>query len=61
MTNNPLQVYDFTSKQTMLKYVDSRLSELRENLEATNIDHRLSDDYRGRIAELKQIKEYLTE
>ena len=48
-------------QQALMNYINRRITDWRESLEAPFIDHRLADYYRGRIAELKELKEQLTE
>ena len=61
MSQAPLKMTLFTDHQALMKYIASRLADLSESLEAPFIDHRLADYYRGRIAELKELKQQLIE
>ena len=61
MSQAPLKMTSFTDRQALLTYAERRIEDLRLSLEAPFIDHRLADYYRGRIAELKELKEQLTE
>lgn len=61
MSRTALKHLSFTDRQTLLAYTTARIADLRESLEAPFIDPRLADYYRGRIAELKELKEQLTE
>ena len=61
MSKDALQFMNFADRQTLLAYTTARIADLRESLEAQFIDPRMADYYRGRIAELKELKEQLTE
>ena len=61
MSKDALQFMNFADRKTLLAYTTARIADLRESLEAPFIDPRLADYYRGRIAELKELKEQLTE
>ena len=61
MSKDALQFMNFADRQTLLSYINRRIADWRESLEAPFIDTRLADYYRGRIAELKELKEQLTE
>lgn len=61
MSKDALQFMNFADRQTLLAYTTARIADLRESLEAPFIDPRLADYYRGRIAELKELKEQLPE
>ena len=61
MSKDALQFMNFADRQTLLDYTTARIADLLESLEAPFIDPRLADYYRGRIAELKELKEQLTE
>ena len=61
MSKTHFKAMSFTDRQVLLNYIITRLNDLRESLEAPFIDPRLADYYRGRIAELKELKDSLTE
>ena len=61
MSKDALKFMNFADRQALLSYISRRIADLRESLEAPFIDPRLADYYRGRIAELKELKEQLTE
>jgi hypothetical protein len=61
MSQAPLKMTGFTDRQALLTYTERRIEDLRLSLEAPFIDHRLADYYRGRIAELKELQENITE
>lgn len=61
MSQSALKNMSFTDQQALMDHITTRLSDLRESLEAPFIDPRLADYYRGRIAELKELQENLTE
>lgn len=61
MSKTHFKAMSFTDRQVLLNYITTRLNDLRESLEAPFIDPRLADYYRGRIAELKELKESITE
>ena len=61
MSKTHFKAMSFTDRQVLLNYITTRLNDLRESLEAPFIDPRLADYYRGRIAELKELKDSLTE
>ena len=61
MSKDALQFMNFADRQTLLAYTTARIADLRESLEAPFIDPRLADYYRGRIAELKELKDSLNE
>ena len=61
MSKDALQFMNFADRKALLSYINQRVADWRESLEAPFIDHRLADYYRGRIAELKELKEQLTE
>ena len=61
MSQSALKNMSFTDQQALMDHITTRLSDLRESLEAPFIDPRLADYYRGRIAELKELKEQLPE
>ena len=61
MSKDALQFMNFADRQALLSYINQRVADWRESLEAPFIDPRLADYYRGRIAELKELKEQLTE
>ena len=61
MTLPSLNLNNYNATQVLTKHIDRRIDDLRESLEVTFIDPRLADYYRGRIAELKELKDSLTE
>lgn len=61
MTDRATKIADFTARQALTGFAKQRLEELRESLEAINLDQRLSDYYRGQIAMLKEIQETFIE
>ena len=61
MTSLSLNLNNYNATQVLTKHIDRRIDDLRESLEAPFIDPRLADYYRGRIAELKELKESITE
>ena len=61
MSQSALKNMSFTDQQALMDHITMCLSDLCESLEAPFIDPRLADYYRGRIAELKELKEQLTE
>lgn len=61
MTLPSLSLNNYNATQVLTKHIDRRIDDLRESLEAPFIDPRLADYYRGRIAELKELKDSLTE
>lgn len=61
MTSPTLNLNSYNATQVLADYIDRRIEDLRESLEAPFIDNRLADYYRGRIAELKELKESITE
>ena len=61
MSQSALKNMSFTDQQALMDHITTRLSDLRESLEAPFIEHRLADYYRGRIAELKELKDSITE
>ena len=61
MTSPSLNLNNYTATQVLTKHIDRRIDDLRESLEAPFIDPRLADYYRGRIAELKELKDSITE
>ena len=61
MTLPSLNLNNYNATQVLTKHIDRRIDDLRESLEAPFIDPRLADYYRGRIAELKELKDSLTE
>ena len=61
MSKTHFKAMSFTDRQVLLNYITTRLNDLRESLEVPFIDPRLADYYRGRIAELKELKDSLTE
>lgn len=61
MTSPSLNLNNYNATQVLTKHIDRRIEDLRESLEAPFIDPRLADYYRGRIAELKELKDSVTE
>lgn len=61
MSKTHFKAMSFTDQQVLLNYIITRINDLRESLEVPFIDPRLADYYRGRIAELKELKDSLTE
>lgn len=61
MTSPSLNLNNYNATQVLTMHIDRRIEDLRESLEAPFIDPRLADYYRGRIAELKELKDSLTE
>lgn len=61
MSKTHFKAMSFTDQQVLLNYIITRINDLRESLEDQFIDTRLADYYRGRIAELKELKDSLTE
>ena len=61
MTSPSLNLNNYNATQVLTMHIDRRIEDLRESLEAPFIDHRLADYYRGRIAELKELKQQLIE
>ena len=61
MKSPTLNLNNYNATQVLSNHIDRRIEDLRESLEAPFIDPRLADYYRGRIAELKELKEQLTE
>ena len=61
MTSPSLNLNNYNATQVLTKHIDRRIDDLRESLEAPFIDPRLADYYRGRIAELKELKDSITE
>ena len=61
MKSPTLNLNSYSATQVLTNHIDSRIEDLRESLEAPFIDPRLADYYRGRIAELKELKESITE
>ena len=61
MKSPTLNLNSYNATQALTNHIDRRIEDLRESLEAPFIDPRLADYYRGRIAELKELKESITE
>lgn len=61
MSKAGLTITFANDRQALMNYINQRVADWRESLEAPFIDPRLADYYRGRIAELKELKEQLTE
>ena len=61
MKSPTLNLNSYNATQVLTDHIDRRIEDLRESLEAPFIDPRLADYYRGRIAELKELKESITE
>lgn len=61
MTSPSLNLNNYNATQVLTMHIDRRIEDLRESLEAPFIDPRLADYYRGRIAELKELKDSITE
>ncbi len=61
MKSPTLNLNSYNATQVLTNHIDRRIEDLRESLEAPFIDPRLADYYRGRIAELKELKESITE
>lgn len=61
MKSPTLNLNSYNATQVLSNHIDRRIEDLRESLEAPFIDPRLADYYRGRIAELKELKESITE
>ena len=61
MKSPTLNLNNYNATQVLTNHIDRRIEDLRESLEAPFIDPRLADYYRGRIAELKELKESITE
>lgn len=61
MKSPTMNLNRYNATQVLDDYIDRRIEDLRESLEAPFIDPRLADYYRGRIAELKELKESITE
>ena len=61
MTSPSLNLNNYNATQVLTMHIDRRIEDLRESLEAPLIDPRLADYYRGRIAELKELKDSITE
>ena len=57
MKSPTLNLNSYNATQVLTNHIDRRIEDLRESLEAPFIDPRLADYYRGRIAELKELKE----
>ena len=56
-----LSINDYASRESMHKYIEKQISDLRDSLESPFIEQRLADYYRGQIAALKQINSSITE
>ena len=56
-----LSINDYASRESMRKYIEKQISDLRDSLESPFIEQRLADYYRGQIAALKQISVAITE
>lgn len=61
MKSPTLNLNSYNATQVLTNHIDRRIEDLRESLEAPFIDPRLADYYRGRIAELKELKESISE
>lgn len=61
MKSPSLNLNNYNATQVLTQHIDRRIEDLRESLEAPFIDPRLADYYRGRIAELKELKDSITE
>ena len=61
MKSPTLNLNSYNATQVLSNHIDRRIEDLRESLEAPFIDPRLADYYRGRIAELKELKESISE
>lgn len=61
MSKAGLTITFANDQQALMNYINRRITDLRESLEAPFIDPRLADYYRGRIAELKELKDSITE
>lgn len=61
MKSPTLNLNSYNATQVLTNHIDRRIEDLRESLEAPFIDPRMADYYRGRIAELKELKESITE
>ncbi len=61
MKSPTLNLNSYNATQVLSNHIDHRIEDLRESLEAPFIDPRLADYYRGRIAELKELKESISE
>ena len=61
MKSPTLNLNSYNATQVLSNHIDLRIADLRESLEAPFIDPRLADYYRGRIAELKELKESISE
>lgn len=61
MKSPTLNLNNYNATQVLTNHIDRRIEDLRESLEEPFIDPRLADYYRGRIAELKELKESITE
>ena len=61
MKSPTLNLNSYNATQVLTDHIDRRIEDLRESLEAPFIDPRLADYYRGRIAELKELKDSVTE
>lgn len=61
MKSPTMNLNSYNATQVLTNHIDRRIEDLRESLEAPFIDPRLADYYRGRIAELKELKESITE
>lgn len=61
MKSPMLDLNNYNATQVLTAHIDRRIEDLRESLEAPFIDPRLADYYRGRIAELKELKESISE
>lgn len=61
MKSPALNLNSYNATQVLTNHIYRRIEDLRESLEAPFIDPRLADYYRGRIAELKELKESISE